>query len=463
LKKLSLVKLHGYQLTITEVLCRGEETGKFSPSDGLDRFGRAADHAWTNPDAGTTLSRFAYGFDRNSNRLYREDLVAQSQSKNFDELYAYDGLDRLDDMKRGLLNSAHDAVTNVTYSTNWNLDAVGNWSHYTVSQTQGQMQQGRQHNKVNEITDIDSQPLWGTPQYDAAGNTTAFPQPSNPNLGFTAKYDAWNRLCTVKNPSIQSGATVAEYEYDARGFRIRRREYDASTGDYLRCYDDYFTDSWQLLETRVTTSVTAVATQVYEQYVWHASADAYIDQLLLRRRDTTDNGSLDETLIALQDAHYNVAALINTNGAVQERYAYSPYGERIILDASYVTRTTSSFDWRVGHQGLRHDVNTALVYNRARMLSPIVGRFVQRDPLIYVNGLSLYQYVKSMPTVLLDSSGMYAIDQWMFDEMKKNKDKKGKTKKCYDKNIYRVCKNEADQRFSDNMDLVACPVKLDPA
>ncbi len=43
-----------------------------------------------------------------------------------------------------------------------------------------------------------------------------------------------------------------------------------------------------------------------------------------------------------------------------------------------------------GHQGLMHDENTGLIYNRARMRDPKLGRFMQRDPLGYVDGLSVY-------------------------------------------------------------------------
>ena len=46
----------------------------------------------------------------------------------------------------------------------------------------------------------------------------------------------------------------------------------------------------------------------------------------------------------------------------------------------------------VGHQGLHHDEATNLIYNRARMLHPTLGRFVQRDPLGYVDGMSVYAY-----------------------------------------------------------------------
>jgi RHS repeat-associated protein len=50
----------------------------------------------------------------------------------------------------------------------------------------------------------------------------------------------------------------------------------------------------------------------------------------------------------------------------------------------------------IGHQGLYHDAETGLIYNRARMLHPTLGRFTQRDPLGYVDGMSIFAYYAGM-------------------------------------------------------------------
>jgi RHS repeat-associated protein len=67
----------------------------------------------------------------------------------------------------------------------------------------------------------------------------------------------------------------------------------------------------------------------------------------------------------------------------------------------------------VGHQGLIHDEELGsfggLIHNRARNLHPNYGRFMQRDPLGYVDGMSVYEYVKSSPVVRLDSDGLFEI------------------------------------------------------
>ena len=59
----------------------------------------------------------------------------------------------------------------------------------------------------------------------------------------------------------------------------------------------------------------------------------------------------------------------------------------------------------VGHQGLVHDEEARLVYNRARYLHPGLGRFVQRDSLGYVDGSNLYAYVRNQPLKYGDYDG----------------------------------------------------------
>ena len=63
----------------------------------------------------------------------------------------------------------------------------------------------------------------------------------------------------------------------------------------------------------------------------------------------------------------------------------------------------------VGHQGLMHDKEFGLVYNRARYLDPILGRFTGRDPKQYVDGMNLYEYVGSGPVGYADPMGTVVV------------------------------------------------------
>src|SRR5438105_1342147 len=60
---------------------------------GLDRFGRVIDQYWLNSSTSTATDRFQYGYDRDSNRLYRSNLVNHA----FDELYHANGASNGDD------------------------------------------------------------------------------------------------------------------------------------------------------------------------------------------------------------------------------------------------------------------------------------------------------------------------------------------------------------------------------
>ena len=77
-----------------------------------------------------------------------------------------------------------------------------------------------------------------------------------------------------------ASGTVQENEYDGRNFRVVRKDY--SSGTLTETRHVYYTSAWQVLE---------------------------------------------ERLDALQAGNWNVTALCDENGDVQERYAYTAYGE----------------------------------------------------------------------------------------------------------------------------------------
>ncbi|MGS7254330.1 RHS repeat-associated core domain-containing protein, partial [Pseudomonas anuradhapurensis] len=56
-------------------------------------------------------------------------------------------------------------------------------------------------------------------------------------------------------------------------------------------------------------------------------------------------------------------------------------------------------------QGQYHDHETGLHYNRYRYYDPRAGRFVSQDPISYLGGFNLYQYVPN-PIEWIDSWGL---------------------------------------------------------
>jgi RHS repeat-associated protein len=358
---------------------------------GLDRFGRVVDQRWLNSSTGVATDEFTYGYDRDSNRLYRDNKVNSA----FGELYhangaanGYDNLGQLTAFARGTLsissgNTVPDTVSMPAHSQSWILDALGNWSSVTTDGTT----QARGYNKQNEITAITGQ---NPTAYDSNGNMTT------DQTGKTLIYDAWNRLVQVK-----SGTTVLEsYSYDALGRRISETPNGAPTKSL------YYSSAWQVLE-----EDWSGAAQV--QYVW---SPVYIDAMVERDRNADGNtstgpGGLEERFYVQQDATWNVTAIVNTSGAVQERYVYDPYGQPTILDATtnWNTRSASSFAWVYLHQGGRYDTGTGLYSFRNRDYSPTLGRWVELDPLGFRAGdVNLYRYVSDSPVNLLDPFGLDA-------------------------------------------------------
>ncbi len=49
-------------------------------------------------------------------------------------------------------------------------------------------------------------------------------------------------------------------------------------------------------------------------------------------------------------------------------------------------------------------------YSRQRTYDPLHGRFVQRDPAGYIDGMNLYEYVESLPTRYVDPLGLWGMD-----------------------------------------------------
>jgi len=352
---------------------------------GWNRFGRTKDCRWYDYGHSTDLVRLQHGYDRTSDRLWRADLIAQSLGKNFDELYSYDGLHRLKDMQRGLLNGSSTAVTNETFAQCWSLDSTSNWLGFREAEEGGAWTtvQTRTANPVNEITDITNSvgSAWVTPAYDGAGNTTTIPQPADPTASFTVTYDAWNRIVGLVNDNTSD--TIQQNAYDPRNYRATRFDYTSGILSETRHF--YYTSAWQAIEERLGSIPDS--TDPERQQVW---GQRYIDDLAVRDRDTDDDGSLDERLYGLQDASWNVVALVDTSTVVDERYVYSPFGWPIFLNGEMSAIADSAVDNEILFNGQRFDYVTTLSLFRNRYFDSITGRFISRDPLDYPDGPNEY-------------------------------------------------------------------------
>ena len=346
---------------------------------GFDRFGRVADQRWVRVTGPTTtdLDRFVYGYDRNGNPTSRSTPLNTA----YNESYAYDGLNQLTSFSRG--------GTGLVTRLSWQFDAVGNWqSHMTNAQ--------------NEVVMYGDRML----RYDATGNMVV------DQAGRRLIYDAWNRLVQV---NTAAGAAIARYEYDPLGQRIVQR---TGAGTAAEVRDLYYSTGWQVLEERVRIPTGVIPAAANTQYVWSpVSADALIE----RDRNTdglaaTGNRGLEQRIYVLQDANWNVTALVEAagvsataTGAIINRFLYLPYGDEQVLSATW-GKSLPNVVWQYLSQGRRREDATGLITARHRDYSPILGRFIERDPLGFAAGdNNLYRFVRNSPIGKTDPSGLCEI------------------------------------------------------
>jgi len=170
---------------------------------------------------------------------------------------------------------------------------------------------------------------------------------------------------------------------------------------------------------------TTPAANVKVQYVWDLR---HIDAPVLRWRDTGGDPDLDETLYFCQDANMNVTALVDgttgsgTFGAVVERVQYDPYGKPKFSDGSWTLTqldeepagTLSAYANEILFCGYRLASYAGVYDVRNRMYHPTLGRWLQRDPIGYVDATNLYGYVRSDPVGRRDPRGLEAIKEDTF-------------------------------------------------
>jgi RHS repeat-associated protein len=112
-------------------------------------------------------------------------------------------------------------------------------------------------------------------------------------------------------------------------------------------------------------------------------------------------------LWAQQDADYNITALVNSSGAVVERYADLPYGSFTVFDASWNPRSSSAYNFVYQHQDLRYDQVSSVYIDRGRIYDASLGRFLQVDPKGFAAGdVDLYRAEGDAPVGGLDPNGL---------------------------------------------------------
>jgi RHS repeat-associated protein len=367
------------------------------PYDGYDRFGRVQEMRWQSRSTGTPIDAWQWGYNEASNRTWKKNLVA---TPGQDEAYGYDGLYQVIRDALGTLNTNRTAIGGVPgEEEDFTYDPTGNWLGYRKEATGSTvLDQSRSNNKDNQLEQIDGSSALLS--YDRAGNATKVPPGTGADWSkyYQPVWDAWNRLVEVKD---ENGTSVQKNAYDGLTRRITKEASSVVT-------HTYWSDRWKPLEER-----TGAATTAARSYLW-GERPGHRDELVLRDRDTNGDGSLDERLYATMD-YFNGTAVLNTSGVVQERYAYSAFGVRRIMAADFSPRSTSSYAWEFGFQGQFRDAETGWYNYGYRFYVPMLGRWINRDPIAESGGKNLYGFANNKPINRNDRLGLINVDESLPD------------------------------------------------
>lgn len=260
------------------------------------------------------------------------------------ESYGYDAISQLTSFTRG-------KTVNKTYQ----FDLLGN----RVKTVENGVVTNYTSNNVNAYTAI-SGGMSFTPSYDGNGNML------NDDKHLYV-YDYNSKMASVGDKSVT-------YKYDALGRRIAKN----NTLFY------YVGD--QMVEESTDGTVTS--------YLYGNNID---EALQMSKKDEAyyyHTNHLGSTM-----------GLSNKEGKIVEKVEYDVYGMPTFLNADGKILEESTVGNNILFTGREYNAETGNYYFRARSMHPLMGRFMQKDSWIYVDGMNDCLYTLNSPIIYYDIFG----------------------------------------------------------
>jgi RHS repeat-associated protein len=363
----------------------------------------------------------AFTYDAAGNTLSKRTRAAQTISFAYDNLnrpttktppspapvvtYTYDLAGRVThvgDNSAAIATAIPPTGTYVAYTSGYTYDALNRMTGVTWDNSATQTAAssvsvtfGHTYNKVNQrvsqSTTDDS--WWFRPSAASTTNYTtndlnqytavagqSYGYSSNGDLTsdgvFTYGYDAENRMT-----SAAKTGTTASYAYDA----LSRRNSKTVNGTKTIFVSD---GAREVLEYDGTSG------QALRWYPYGSALDE-----ALTRVGATPVGAGTRTML-IPDIQGSIVGELASSGTLT-KFGYKPFGE-----------SNDNVSGSHRYTGRRIDAETnGLLYYRARIYSPTLGRFMQPDPIGYRGGRNLYAYVKNDPLNLTDLYGTDSGDE----------------------------------------------------
>lgn len=261
------------------------------------------------------------------------------------ESYGYDVISQLTSFKRG-------STVDKTYE----FDLLGN----RVKILENGVVTNYTSNNVNAYTNITGG-LNFIPQYDGNGNMLNDDK-------HTFVYDYNNKLVSADN-------NASTYKYDAFGRRVGKN-------NTLFYY-------------------------VGDQMVEEVTDDVTTSYLYGNETDETLQMKRDNEIFYYHTNHLrSTMEISNGIGLIIERMDYDIYGAPQFYTSEGNNITNSIIENKILFTGREYEKEYATYYFRARIYNTKIGRFMQHDSLLYINGMNDFSYVFNNPISFIDPYGL---------------------------------------------------------
>ena len=238
-------------------------------------------------------------------------------------------------------------------------------------------------------------------QYTAAGDAALSYTPDGGLTGFgglTFAYDSGTRLKSVSS----NGVVIAAYDYDSFDRRVRKVTPEAET--------TFVYDGWNLVLEEVAHTNGAVDRI---EYVWGKDLSGTLDGaggvggLLYLKH----NGAI---YIPLYDANGSVIGYLDAAGNLVATFAYDAFGNELPFTTPVpcsLIPDPSLFHFRYSTKYL--DPESGLYYYGYRFYTPVLARWLTRDPIEEQGGLNLYAFCGNNGVGLYDVNGQFALADYI--------------------------------------------------
>jgi RHS repeat-associated protein len=316
-----------------------------------------------------------YGYNKTHMKTYE----MRGHNNNAGDVYTYDDVYRLTNVK---INAPDPTVPNPTEfekEKTFNFDKLDNILSIVETQNEQTVTKTTQINSI--LNQYENFAGWGL-SYDLNGNTT-----QKGTQHFTYNY---------KNQIIkaQDQTTEANYKYDALGRRVQKA---VTVGSATKTTNYYYSGN-HVIEERDGSD------NVLNHYIYGNGIDEII-------RMDSYSGATATSYYFHTNGIGSVTAITDTNGDLVERVSYDIFGMPTFTDVAGEIVSKSTIGNTLLFHGRRYDAETNLYYFRARYYDPIMGRFLQTDPMGYEDSMNLYQGFNMNPINFVDPLGRWYIGE----------------------------------------------------